>query len=206
MSTDADQVIALYTRHAPAWVAARALGTFCEREWLRRFSVVAGAAGGDCGRCVLDLGCGAGQPVAEHLAAQGYAVTGVDASSSMVDLFRQNLPAQQAVQADMRTLALGRRFNGILAWDSFFHLRHAEQRHMFSIFRAHAAPRAALMFTSGPAHGVAMGVLEGEALYHASLAPDEYSQLLEAHGFETIAMSAEDPDCGGRTVWLAQAR
>ncbi|MRW94739.1 methyltransferase domain-containing protein [Duganella sp. FT80W] len=207
MSIEADQVIALYTRHAPAWVAAREQGAFVEGEWLRRFGVVMGVneTAAD-GRAVLDLGCGAGQPMAAHLVAQGYAVTGVDASSTMLELFRARLPLQRAVQADMRTLALGRRFAGILAWDSFFHLRQDDQRRMFAIFRAHAAPRAALMFTSGPVHGVAMGELQGEALYHASLAPDEYTQLLDAHGFDVIAMSVEDPDCGNRTIWLAQSR
>jgi SAM-dependent methyltransferase len=207
MSIEADQVIALYTRHAPAWVAAREQGAFVEREWLRRFGVVMGVGETAAdGRAVLDLGCGAGQPMAAHLAAQGYAVTGVDASVTMLEMFRARLPLQRAVQADMRTLALGQRFAGILAWDSFFHLRQDDQRRMFAIFRAHAAPRAALMFTSGPVHGVAMGELQGEALYHASLAPEEYTQLLDAHGFDVIAMSVEDPDCGNRTIWLAQSR
>jgi SAM-dependent methyltransferase len=207
MSIEADQVIALYTRHAPAWVAVREQGAFVEGEWLRRFGVVMGVGETAAdGRAVLDLGCGAGQPMAAHLAAQGYAVTGVDASPTMLELFRARLPLQLAVEADMRTLALGRRFAGILAWDSFFHLRQDDQRRMFAIFRTHAAPRAALMFTSGPVHGVAMGELQGEALYHASLAPDEYIQLLDAHGFDVIAMSVEDPDCGNRTIWLAQSR
>jgi hypothetical protein len=39
-------------------------------------------------------------------------------------------------------LSLKRFFPGILAWDSFFHLNHDDQRQMFLIFRAHAAPRA----------------------------------------------------------------
>ena len=41
----------------------------------------------------------------------------------------------------MRELALGRKFSGILAWDSFFHLRHDDQRRMFPVFRQHAAPK-----------------------------------------------------------------
>jgi hypothetical protein len=106
----------------------------------------------------------------------------------------------------MRTLSLGRRFDGILAWDSFFHLKHEDQRRMFPIFREHAAPRAALMFTSGPAHGESTGRLEGEPLYHASLDVAEYRNLLEDAGFAVVATIAEDKTCGGRTVWLAQFR
>jgi hypothetical protein len=104
----------------------------------------------------------------------------------------------------MRGLALGRAFDGILAWNSFFHLCHDDQRLMFPVFRRHAAPGAALMFTSGPAHGEAIGWLEGERLYHASLDPEEYRGLLAAQGFAVIAQRAEDLECGGLTVWLAQ--
>jgi hypothetical protein len=34
-------------------------------------------------------------------------------------------------------LSLQRSFDGILAWDSFFHLNHDDQRRMFPVFRAH---------------------------------------------------------------------
>ena len=106
--------------------------------------------------------------------------------------------------ADMRTLSLDRPFAGILAWDSFFHLSPDDQRRMFPIFRAHAAPGAPLMFTSGPKFGVAMGVLEGEPLYHASLDPEEYRALLGQNGFVEQAHVVEDPTCGNRTLWLAR--
>jgi hypothetical protein len=106
----------------------------------------------------------------------------------------------------MRTVSLAKVFQGILAWDSFFHLDQDDQRQMFSRFQAHAAPGAALMFTSGPLHGEAIGLLQGEPLYHASLDAAEYRDLLEEQGFAVVATVAEDQDCGGRTVWLAQLR
>ena len=77
---------------------------------------------------------------------------------------------------------------------------------MFPIFREHAAPSAALLFTSGPRHGEAIGTFHGEPLYHGSLATAEYRRLLDDNGFVVIANVAEDPDCGGHTVWLARMR
>ncbi len=106
----------------------------------------------------------------------------------------------------MRELALGRVFEGVLAWDSCFHLGFDAQRAMFPRFRAHAAPGAPLMFTSGPAHGEAIGSYNGDPLYHASLDPAEYRTLLDANGFDERGHVAEDKACGGRTVWLAQTR
>jgi hypothetical protein len=92
-----------------------------------------------------------------------------------------------------------------LSRHSFFHLSHDDQRRMFPIFRQHAAPGTALMFTSGTSLGEAIGSYRGEPLYHASLAATEYQALLESNGFRVEAHTVEDPDCGGHTVWLAQA-
>jgi SAM-dependent methyltransferase len=201
-STDAERIIEIYERHADAWVDARLReGRFYERGWLDRFCALVSPGGP-----VLDMGCGAGEPIARYVSEHGHAVTGVDSSPAMIARFRARLPGEQALVADMRALSLGRLFQGILAWDSFFHLCHEDQRRMFPVFRMHAAPGAALMFTSGPAYGEAMGRLEGEPLYHASLDAAEYRTLLDDAGFGIVATLAEDQTCGGRTVWLAQSR
>ena len=142
--------------------------------------------------------------MAAYLIGLGHPVVGVDSSQAMIDACRRHFPAQQWIVADMRKLALPRKFSGILAWDSFFHLCHDDQRHMFPVFRAHASPQAALMFTSGPAHGEAVGSFAGEPLYHASLDAAEYRSLLNRNGFRVVSHIIEDPDCGGHTIWLAQ--
>ncbi len=103
----------------------------------------------------------------------------------------------------MRWLQLPRKFDGILAWDSFFHLMPDDQRRMFDVFALHAAPSAVLMFNSGPAHGEGIGAYRGDPLYHASLNPGEYIALLGSIGFEVVAHAVEDLETGGgRTVWL----
>jgi len=78
-----------------------------------------------------------------------------------------------------------------------------DQRGMFARFAQHARPDAPLMFTSGSTHGEAIGSYCGEPLYHASLDPAEYEQLLTANGFSTRAHQADDRACGRRTVWLS---
>jgi trans-aconitate methyltransferase len=200
MSIESENIVDLYERHADAWVQARLLeSTLHEKPWLDRFCALLPSAGS-----VLDCGCGAGEPIARYLSQCGYAVMGVDSSFTMVRMFQARLPEQRAAVADMRTFSLSETFNGILAWDSFFHLNQSDQRKMFSTFRKHAAQGAALMFTSGPSHGEIVGRLEGEPLYHASLDASEYRQLLEDHGFAVVNHQAEDQSCFGRTVWLAQ--
>ncbi|MBX9458105.1 MAG: class I SAM-dependent methyltransferase [Rhizobium sp.] len=195
----AADIIGLYDRHALLWDASRGRSLF-EAPWLTRFLARVPPRG-----AILDIGCGAGEPIASHMAGLGYAVTGIDSSSSLIAMCRDRMPGQDWRVADMRLLALDRTFDGLVAWDSFFHLTAEDQRAMFPIFRAHAAPGAALMFTSGPAHGEAIGAFGGDALYHASLDPEEYRDLLAASGFETVDFEREDPGCGGHTIWLAVA-
>lgn len=153
---------------------------------------------------VLDLGCGGGEPIAGFFIRAGRSVLGVDGAARMIQACRERFPEMSWIQADMRVLALGRSFDALIAWDSFFHLSHADQRAMFPIFSAHAAPGATLLFTSGPAHGEATGVMDGVAFEHYSLSPQEYRELLAQWGFRVVLHRVEDPDCGGHTVWLAR--
>lgn len=194
-----EDIIGLYERHAQAFDGDRGKALF-ERGWLDRFRAVAGE-----GRAILDIGCGSGEPIARYLIAAGHPLTGVDSSARMIGMCRVRFPDHAWIVADMRTLALPSRFGGLVAWDSFFHLTHDAQRAMFAVFRALAEPGAALLFTSGAEHGEAIGSYRGEALYHASLAPAEYRALLDAHGFRVVDHVANDPACGGHTIWLAQA-
>ena len=200
MTDDADRIIGLYQRHAREFDRERWRNLF-ELPWLDRFTALVGRGGS-----ILDIGCGSGDPIARHFIESGYGLTGIDSSPAMIDLCRSRFPHTRFIVADMRMLNLGTRHNGILAWDSFFHLRRDDQRAMFATFRAHAAPEASLMFNSGPRDGEGIGTFHGEPLYHASLAPEEYRTLLDQHGFDVMAHKAEDRSCGGRTVWLARLR
>lgn len=200
MELDANKIIDLYDRHAHDYVADRRTVGWNESAWLDRFSALLRQ-----GSSILDIGCGFGEPVARYLIDRGFAVDGVDTSPTLIALCRERFPQRSWHIADMRALALQDTFDGLLAWDSFFHLTHFDQRRMFPIFKRHARPHGALMFTSGTSHGEAIGSYRGERLYHASLAPEEYQALLESNGFRVLAHSVEDPNCGGHTIWLAQA-
>jgi hypothetical protein len=141
------------------------------------------------------------------MAERGLHVTGVDSSPTLISLCRERLPGHEWIVGDMRSLHLPHRFDGILAWDSFFHLKPDDQRAMFSVFARHAARSACvLMFNSGPGYAEAVGTYRGDPLYHASLGPEEYRALLGGIDFEVVAHISEDwKTGGGRTAWLARS-
>ena len=192
-----DRIIDLYERHASDFDRDRGRSLH-EKVWLDRFIALLTPAA-----TVLDVGCGMAEPMARYLIESGFRVVGIDSSMSMIDMSRKRFPTCEWLVMDMRQLRLGRRFGGILAWDSFFHLCMDDQRTMFAIFAAHADHGAPLMFTGGPRAGEAIGSYCSEPLYHASLDPVEYERLLTSNGFSVRGYIAEDPDCGGHTVWLA---
>jgi SAM-dependent methyltransferase len=197
-----DDICLQYERIAEWFIAMRRTGPpLMERTYLE---AVLGELPAEAE--VLDLGCGGGEPLAGFFIRAGHPVAGVDGSARMIELCRERFPDMTWIQADMRSLSLGRTFGAVIAWDSFFHLSHEDQRAMFPIFDAHTAPGGLLLFTSGPDYGQATGVMAGVAFEHYSLSPEEYEELLAQRGFEVVVHRVEDQDCGGHTVWLARKR
>lgn len=193
-----DGIAEHYERHAHAFDEARRR-SFVEQHWLDRFLLAVPKDGH-----VLDLGCGAGEPVARYVIDSGRQLTGVDVSEKMIALSRTRFGRHQWLRSDMRTAAMGRTFQGVLAWDSLFHLPHQDQADMLYKIAGWMEHGAALLFNSGPAHGEVIGEQFGEPLYHASLDPHEYRELFRMFGLTEVAYAPEDPNTGGRTVWLAR--
>jgi SAM-dependent methyltransferase len=198
MSSAAERIIDLYQQHAGVWDRQRG-NYLLEKSWLDRFLALVPPKAS-----LLDIGCGSGRPIARYLIEMGYQLTGIDSSATLIALCKDRFPSHTWIVADMRKLSLHRRFQGLFAWDSFFHLCPEDQRPLFSLFKQHAAPGAALLFTSGHRHGEIIASWQGEPLYHGSLETTEYRALLEQNDFAVISHVVEDPSCGQHTVWLAQ--
>ncbi len=188
----------VYEQKAAAYDAQRSRALF-EARWLARFTACLPAGGR-----VLDLGCGAGEPIARWFIAEGFRVTGVDIAGAMLDIARGRWPDGGWRQGDMRELDLGEAFDGIIAWDSFFHLRAQEQRTTIRRMARHLRVGGSLIFTVGPEDGERSGTVAGQPVYHASLSPAEYVALLEDQGLRLTGFLAEDPDCDRHSVMMAR--
>ncbi len=198
MTPNSDKTRDVYEKNAEGYDRNRARAFF-EARWLSRFadSIPHGAR-------VLDLGCGAGEPIAAWLIGEGLSLTGVDFSEAMLDIARKRWPKGDWRKGDMRTLELDARFQGIIAWNSFFHLTRDEQRACLSRLANHLEPGGVLMVTVGPEDGVATGTVEGDIVYHASLSAAEYAAKLEDCGLRLTAYMAEDPWCDYHSVLMAR--
>lgn len=105
-----------------------------------------------CGSPLLEIGCGTGRLLVP-LAQEGYAITGVDNSPSMLERAREKVRAAALedratlVQQDVLDLDLGRRFTlAFLAINTFMHLLTTdEQLAALGRIREHLLPGGLLL-------------------------------------------------------------
>jgi len=194
-----ESIRSVYERNAEGWDRHRGR-RLIERAWLDRFRTLVPP-----GEPVLDLGCGAGEPIARYLIESGCELWGVDFAEPMLAIARERFPQARWVHSDMRDLDLGCRFGGIVGWDSFFHLTKDEQRAVIPVLALHLSAGGALLLTVGPSEGEVTGSVEGESVYHASLSPQEYERLLRSVGLAVVDFKAEDAACDFHSVLLARA-
>jgi 2-polyprenyl-3-methyl-5-hydroxy-6-metoxy-1,4-benzoquinol methylase len=190
--------IQTYESNAHAWDEHRSRELF-EKDCLDKFIKLLPSKGR-----VLDIGCGAGEPISKYLLEQGLRVTGLDASPTMLEIAKRRFPDATWINMDMRKLQLDTKFDGILSWDGFFHLNQEEQRRVLPIFAEHLNPKASLLLTIGQESGEVIGTVAGEKVYHSSLAPNEYKNILSSVGFDDIEIQLEDEACGSHSILLAQ--
>lgn len=198
LSRLASRTQAVYERNAQRFDAERPKGLH-ERLWLGRF-----LDGLPPGGKILDLGCGAGMPIAAYFMGKGFAVTGLDASAAMIRLAKNVMPDGDWREGDMRGLDLNETFDGIIGWNSFFHLTRPEQRDVLPRLARHLETNGRLMLTVGPENGEAVGQVGDDRIYHASLSPDEYASILLVNHLAIKDFVIEDPHCDFQTILLAQ--
>lgn len=89
-----DAIRDVYERAAEGWDRQRSRRLF-ERVWLERFSALVPP-----GAPVLDLGCGAGEPIGRWLIERGFRLTGVDLAEAMLSICRRRWPDGEWIRAD----------------------------------------------------------------------------------------------------------
>jgi 2-polyprenyl-3-methyl-5-hydroxy-6-metoxy-1,4-benzoquinol methylase len=188
----------IYETHAQAYDQQRSRA-LVEQIWLERFLELLPEKAS-----ILDAGCGAGEPIDRYLIEKGHDITGIDFSQALIDMAQERFPDHEWVVADMAAFNLQTRFEGILAWHSFFHLTPDAQREAIGQFASHLKPGGILMVTVGPEAGEVIGHVNAEPVYHASLSLEGYKAIFENLNMEIIRFVANDPDCDSASVLIAR--
>src|SRR5262245_43231754 len=153
-----------------------AIGTRAVRDWARTLPP---------GATVIDLGCGSGLPITKVLVKEGLNVYAIDASPSLVQAFRNNLPQIPfACESVEDSLFFNRMFDAVLAWGLIFLLQPEEQRRLIHSIGHILVPGGHLLFTSPPEPAVWNDAMTG--LESRSLGAVEYRRELSSVGLSLI--------------------
>jgi 2-polyprenyl-3-methyl-5-hydroxy-6-metoxy-1,4-benzoquinol methylase len=157
---------------------------------------------------VLDLGCGAGVPVARALAAGGFAVVGVDVSRVQLGRARRLVPAVSLLQADATRVAFRpASFDAAVCLYTLIHLPLEEQPALLGRIAGWLRPGGWLLATTGQHAwtGTEEGWLGGTATMwwsHADAAT--YRAWIGRAGLEVTAQEFVPEGGGGHALFWAR--
>ncbi len=140
------------------------------------------------GARVLDIGCGAGVPIARSL-ADHFRVTGIDFSIEQIRRAKRNVPQAEFIESDIMAVSFpADSFNAVVAFFVLFHLPRDEQRNLLQRIHNWLVPGGFLLATISvydePPYKEDgfFGVL----MYWTNFGHDEYIDLLHTFGFDVL--------------------
>lgn len=145
----------------------------------------------DEGASVLDIGCGAGIPVARTL-AQRFQVTGIDLSIAMIERARVNVPEAAFIHSDIMGAQFpSAHFEAVVSFYAIFHLPREEHPELFH--RIHRWLKDGGYFLATVADTNEAPYMEddffGVTMYWSNFGLKEYQQLLTEIGFRLLDIS-----------------
>lgn len=153
---------------------------------------------------ILDLGCGGGQPIARYLLDRGFAVTGVDAATSVIELIKTRLSRGRWIKGDMRTIVIDETFDAVIAWNSLTWLSHGDRALMARRAAAWLKPEGRMLFNAPADLDPSRKDYRDGSPYRVDLEATNYSTAIAESGLRLIAHMAVDPMCEDAGIWLAE--
>jgi cyclopropane fatty-acyl-phospholipid synthase-like methyltransferase len=183
-------------------------GIFDISEILQSFYAQLAVTNGD----LLDLGCGAGEPVARFFVDRNWSVSGVDFSERMLELASHYVPEMKTQHADINNIEFNEnQFNAIIASYSLFHLPVSEHVDLFEKIYRWLKPDGKALFTYATKEYTGDTEFNGykrfmdQELFYSHKTPEALYTDLEKTGFKITA--SEYKNIGNETfLWVTIAK
>ena len=161
---------------------------------------------------LLDLGCGAGEPVARFFVDRNWKVTGVDFSERMLELAADYVPEMKTHHADISRVEFAQnQFNAITASYSLFHIPAEDHFVLFEKIHQWLRADGKALFTYATKEYTGSTEFDGyknfmdQALFYSHKTPESLYTDLEKIGF-TID-SKEYKNIGNETfLWVTVSK
>lgn len=149
---------------------------------------------------VLDIGCGTGVPLTRFMVASGCKVHGIDISREMLKLASENVPDASFEQANIVDWHTDNRYDGIIAWDSLFHLSMEHQKTVIPKILRLLRSQGVALFTAGGAKGEITSDMFGVKFYYSALSIDEYLEMIAEENCAVLFNELDDDTGHGHMV------
>lgn len=158
------------------------------------------------GARVLELGCGAGVPDTQRLAAR-FEVTGVDVSAEQVRRARAAVPEAEFVQADFTALELApASFDAVVSYYAFNHVPRELLAPTFARIHGWLVEGGLLMTALGVGDTEAWtGEWLGAPTFFSSFPPETNTRLVQEAGFDIIRdelVTFREPEGDATFQWV----
>jgi SAM-dependent methyltransferase len=196
------ELIEIYNRFADTYHQSR--GIFDMSQIFKDFYTILNMEKGH----LLDLGCGAGEPIPALFIEKGWKVTGVDFSPKMIALANFYQPKVRTILSDISEVDFeNEQFEAVTAIYSLFHLEKEKHRPLFEKIFRWLKPGGKALFTYADRHYTGAesfsGYKEfmGEKLFYSHFTPLELRNILMNIGFDIIREDYRD--IGGEIfLWM----
>jgi ubiquinone/menaquinone biosynthesis C-methylase UbiE len=137
---------------------------------------------------VLDAGCGAGIPTAKYLIKKGLKVTGIDISSTMIQLAKKNVPEADFLKMDINNITFPENtFEGLISVYTLFHIPRKNHLQIFKTFFDILKPGGILLINSGAGSGSeGMSNFFGVPMFWSNWSTEKTLELVKEAGFSVL--------------------
>jgi cyclopropane fatty-acyl-phospholipid synthase-like methyltransferase len=160
---------------------------------------------------VLELGCGAGEPVTRRL-AERHRVVGLDISAAQLELAAGNAPGAQLMLADMADASFaGGSFDAVASFYALMHVPRERHADLLTRIVSWLRPRGLLLLTMGSSDNP--GAIDpdwlGTPMYFSHFDAPTNRALVQRSGVRLISTEVVDEDerdSGARFLWVVGRR
>lgn len=184
-----------YDQVVDTWGQARRTAAISTREstWVERFHSALPS-----GASVLDLGCGSGAPILLDVLRRGHRVVGVDFSREQLLGARIRCPQALLVQADIGEVEFAASsFDGIIAYDSLWHLPRDEHPRVFDGIRRWLAGGGTALLTLAVGNGALFTDLMGAPVFYDAWPEATSLRMLGDAGLSVVGHHFQPVEEGG---------
>lgn len=136
---------------------------------------------------VLDIGCGAGVPVAKFLVEFGFDVTGVDFSKNMLKLAKKNVPKAEFILEDATKLGFqDNSFDGLTAFYSIIHIPREIHSSLFQTFHRILKPNGMMLICVGSDEWEGIDEYHGAKMFWSHHSPERSLQMVKDASFHIV--------------------